>query len=645
MELSTRLSLNRTDVVIAKVGVLLSVLLLGLQLFASQPFLLVIPVSIGTGSGLYLLLENTHDETTARPALPRRVAAVLPSIVVLALAVLVAATYSLGTRTNAVYLLTGAIGGGIFAQILLVDDRTISPGLVLAQILAAAVTIRLSALFVTPGYVGVDIWTHTTVLIDGIAKDGSLAALAGNKYLLAPFYHVIGAAGALVLGSVRTGLYLSLGLLVPLSAIFVYATGKILLPARWALLGTALYAFSDQFIRWGMHIIPTSLGLVFFLAAVYLVTRLYAADAERWAVALLLIASLAVVFTHQVATAVLLVFLGIAAFVSVVHRTTTTDPNATRKAAAVVYVFVATLVTTIVAWASAPFSAGSTFLWRELAVVGEAFAESGFLSLAGGGSETVGGATQSTFGLFIPYIELFGFALLLAGTVLGGLLLLQWQVAPDIALTHLFTAAGLFVMVFGLSLFGVRALLPGRWIAFLYVPMAILAAVGLYYLSQNAPRRVILAAFVLLAVGYPTTMVVAEKATLDAPAFDDEYKRFAFTEAEIGAVTTLSEVDPPAADRTVGTDHPYVELFNRLGGYERSVLVLGADGPTETDTAVYRDYQATGPSTFAAPEGASGAATAGPVETRVCPPAWNKLYANSDVHLCTSGSAPTEVSE
>lgn len=638
-KLSRRRSAGGVDVLVAKLGILAAVALLGLRLFASQPFLLVIPLAIGTGSGLYLLTGREKRARTEWLTLPRSVTGYLPSVVVLGLAALVVGTRLAGTRTVPVYLLIGAIGAVIFGQILLVEEDGVTPGGILFEILAAAVVIRLSALFVTPGYIGVDIWIHALEFTDGIARQGTLEALSGTKYLMAPFYHVIGATGTLVFGSVRAGIYLTLGVLVPLSAVFVYATGKFLVPARWALLATALYAFSDQFIRWGLHVIPTSLGLAFFLALAYLVARVFY-DIDLRAIALAFVVSLAVVFTHQLSTAIVLVFLAVAAVVAVVLPSIDTEgrvTHASTKAVALGGLFAYTLITTLVVWAYTPFSGGSTFLWRELAVVGSAITEdAGLLNLAGGGGGGGGATGGSSFAWLTPYVELFGFALLLAAAVVGGLLLLRRNDTPGLALTLVFAGAVMFVVVFGLSLFGVRALLPGRWIAFLYAPMALLAAVGIYQLFRGGSRPLVMVAFIVLAVGYPTTMVVAEKATLDSPAFDDRHTRFAHTGAEIGAVHTISEVRPAAESGVVRTDHPYDELFEAIGGYEDGTLVLGPDGPVGTDAAVARDYQARGPDRIERTDELTGAG-ANPAAL-VCPETWNKTFANDEVRLCTDGT-------
>lgn len=660
--LSLWFSTDRMDVSLAKVGILVSILLLGLRVLAAQVFLLVIPLAAGIGSALYLTTRRKEDARgytwgqrdaeTAVPTLHPSVAGYLPAVVMLGLAGLVFTVHQLGARTDPVYLLTGVIGVAIFVQILFVDDEWISPGLVLFQILAAAVVIRLSALYVTPGFVGVDIWTHVTVFVEGIVTDGSLVPLVESKYLMAPFYHVIGAIGALVLGGAKNGVYLTLGLLIPLSALFVYSTATLLVPVRWALLATALFAFSDQFIRWGMHIIPTSLGLVFFLAAVYAITRIFARGVTRWAVWLLLASSLAIVFTHQVSTAIVLTMLGLATLVSLGGVLPSSGPSATggfRRLLAIGGVFVVTLTTTFVSWSMTPFSGGGTFLWGELAVLQATVAEAGFLELvsmdeAAGEIIVLGGNAGTLLSQLIPYVELIGFALLLLAAVVGGLYLLRQDGAPGLRYTHVLTAIVLFVIVFGLSLFGIRALLPGRWLAFLYVSMTLLAAAGGYHLAGRGSRRVVVALFVLIALGYPTTMVVAEKATLDNPAFEGEHKRFAYSEAEIAGVETITALKPATGDRTLGTDHPYVSVFRRYGGYgyDASILEVGPEGPESTDMAVYRSHQSTDRVTLHRGETSPPAALSEDPKVFVCPPDWNKGYTNDEVDLCTPSSLSTE---
>jgi len=637
------LSLNRPDVAVAWLGVSFCLLLLGLRILTPQPLLVIIPVAAGAGFLLYLGARRRRPVAFEYPTIPRKTAEYLPAGVFAGLAGLVVLFRLTGTRTLPVYLLIGSIGTAIVGQTLFTPEDELAPDLVLAQIVVAAVVIRFSVLFATPGFIGVDIWTHIPDFVAGIVEAGSMSAIAESKYSMAPLYHATGAAGTLALGSARVGTYLSVGLLVPLSALFVYAAGSLVLPVRWALAATALYAFADQFIRWGLHIIPTSLGLVFFLGVLYALTSLFITDDLR-AGTLLVGFSLATVFTHQVSTAVVLVLLGTAsaAVLAVGLLGGTLDRPPVPTAVTVVGSFLVTLVVTVVSWLYTPWYAEDPFFWQildtfEATVVSEA----GFLNLAGEGSGAGTGGGAETAGFLagvVPYVEWFGFAVLLGAAVVGGLAMARSDAPPVVTLTYLASAAAMFVVVFGFSLFGVRTVMPGRWIAFMYAPLAIVAAFGLFHLSQHASRRVILVVFVVVALGYPTTMVVAEKATLDSPAFDDEHPRFSYTESEIAAAETISATYPPGPDRAdIRSDHPYYTLLDRYGGYSGDRASVSESGAASAEPFVFREYQMTGPATFD-----DTAEPPGTVRSRklasdhVCSGDRNHVYANGDVKLCTT---------
>lgn len=642
------LSGDRIDITLAKVGLIASVLLLGLRLLTPQVLVVVIPVAVGVACILYLGVQNRRSTGFEYAVLPRSVLGYLPSVVFVGLAALVLFVYTVGGRTVPAHLLVGAIGTLIFAQILAVEDDAFTPKLVLTQIIAAAVVIRLTALFVTPGFIGVDIWTHVPVFIEGIVESGSLEPLSESKYIMSPLYHTLGAIAALVFGSARAGMYLSVGLLVPLSALFIYSTGKLFLPVRWSLLATALFVFADQVIRWGIHVIPTSLGLVFFLGALYSITKLFYSDDPRM-VGLLFVFSLSTVFTHQVSTAILLTLLGAAAITVTSSRLfgTQTLTNTGLGAVGIVGTFLATLVVTVVSWTNTPWFDEDPFLWQMLDTLQGALANDvGFLNLAGGGE--AGGAAGGSTAFFagaIPFIEWFGFAVLLSATIVGGLAMLRMETPSEVTLTYFLAGATMFVLVFGFSLFGLRAILPGRWIGFMYALFAILGAVGFYYLSQNASRRVVLVVLLVVAVGYPATMAVSEKATLDNPAFEDEYPRFSYTESEIAAVNTISTIYPPASDRIIDTDHPYRTLFTRLGGYDARTAELDAAGSTSTRPIISRTYQTQGAASFhgaGAAERSISSQTVAP--ERVCPPSRNLIYTNDAVKMCTTPGIATGVS-
>lgn len=632
------------DGTLAAVGVVVSVALLGLAFVASQPLVLVVPVSTGVGCAFYLAVQNRRVSAVRVPTLPGSVAGYLPSVVVVGLAGFVGLVWVAGSRTLPAYLLGGAVGGLILLQILLIRDEWLEPGHVLFQVLLAAIVVRFAGLLSTPGFVGVDIWTHLRTFVAGIVESGSLSAIAESKYVMAPLYHAFASIATLVFGSMRPGVYLTLGLVLPLSILFVYGAGRLLVPVRWALLAAALYAFADEFVLWSMHLIPNSLGLVFFLVVLYAVTRILVAGVERWVVATLLGFSLAVVFTHQVSTVILLTLLFVATGVTLgsdVARGWPFSSVLSRKTLALGGVFSVTSFVTMLSWANTPHTGDSIFLWRVLDVAVHIITEeSGFLELVGdGGSPAASGGTL--LDTLVPYIELVGFGLLLAGTVVGGLVLLRRERSVAANVTFLLAGAVMFLATFGLSMFGIRVFLPGRWLAFLYAVMAIVAAAGLQDLFGSASHRAILAVVLVLAVCYPTSMLVAKRATYDSPAFPDQYDRFSYTEAEIAGAETIGEVYPATATRAIHTDHPYQTIFEPLGGYAVADTLPIRDGRAVSPfPTVYRDYQSTGPVKFTVPGERSGTLyrhTAAPAT--VCPAERNVVYANDQVRLCLPADA------
>lgn len=684
------LAFEELDQTLAKVGLIACVLLLGLRLFADQVLLVIIPVAGGAGLLLYLHLrptnvqgtgthgthgnihspgpENTShelpitghgqqryidsrgigprsDTVQGLPTLPTSVAGYLPAGVFAAVAVLLLQVHLAGSRTTTTVLLSGAIGSMLLIQILFVGERHLSPAILLVQILLVTSVIRLTALFATPGFIGVDVWSHVPVLIQGIIDAGSLTAIASDKYVMAPIYHLVGAFGGLVFGSARTGTYLTLGLVLPLATLLVYVTSRTLMSVRWALLATTLFAFSEQFIRWGIHVIPTSLGLVFFLGALLSLTRLYRTDDGRYVV-LLLVFSLGTVFTHQVSTVVVLVLLGAGAFAGLLDRFGAFGAVDSPYAGHVVLVFVFTVWTTLISWLLTPWSEDSIFLWRMLETLEAAFiGQVGFLNLAsdaGLGGGAAGAPTTGYAGFFgqlVPVIAWLGFAILLAAMVVGALLLFKHDDSPSLRLTFILAVAVCFIVTFGVSLIGLRVLLPGRWMAFLTALLAIIGALGVAHIGRNATFPVAFAVFLTLALVFPMAMVVTEKATMDSPVLEQEYPRFAYTEAEISAVETIGTIQPPEHTGELGTDHPYQTLFERIGGYDTAPASIGPDGPV-TEVVVYREYQSVAP-TMLHEQGANE--TAPPIArnsqdftgAEICPEDRNHPYANDEVTLCT----------
>jgi len=625
---------DEPDKAAAVTGFVVGLLLLPLQLLTSQLFIVVIPPLILAASVLYLFARRRH---------PRRLVGVLPAtagpfaagLVFLGSGSLVAVAVATGGRSVPFFGLAAVIGSVLLGQILLVSDDGLRPGVVVAEVLVFALAVRVAALVTTPGLVGVDSWTHLTAYAAAIRDSGSLAAISDVKYYMAPLYHVLVVLFADAVGiSLRTALYLSLGLTLPLMGLFVYGAARHVLPVRWALFALAVYTVGDHVVRWGIHIIPTSLGLLFFLATLYCVTRLFYADDRRPLYAVAVLLSVAIVVTHQVSAFVLAVVLGAGVVGQIISRAVGIESSGGwfdghARPVNMMGLFVLELALILVAWSQTPYRDGSFLTGIAESLQRSLETDFGFLNLAGNSGG--GGAEAASIPTSVAFLDSVGFFLLLFAVLLGLLALLHRRAIGRPALAYATVTVVLLTITLGLPAMGIRPFVPGRWYGFMYAPMAIVAAAGCLFVFRRLPRTATVAGILLIAAVLPGAMLIAHKGTPDQPVFDDHYQRFAYSESELAAVDT---VRAQHAEHTVYTDHPYRTVFERTGAAPVE-LVTTDGGATPGEPVVYRRYQSSG-----APIAGS---EAGPVKTQlsletVCPTERDRLYANSDVLICTEAA-------
>ncbi|MFB6150497.1 MAG: hypothetical protein ABEJ40_01700 [Haloarculaceae archaeon] len=649
-----RLGGVRFDLVAAIGGLVLAVGLFPLRFLASQIYIETVPVVLGLACGLYLLASLTGEkDVPGLPTLPRRVHDVLAPLVFVGLAGLVVAATVAGERSIVFYELAGAVGTLVFAQIAFAGDQSFRRTLVLVQIVLLAFVVRFAALYTTPGLIGIDSWTHITQLAHAIEVQQSLGAISGNKHFTSPLYHLLVVASSLLYDvSLRNALYLSLGVVMPLTALLVFTTANLLVNERWSALAALLFSLGDYVIEWGIHLIPTSMGLALFLGVLYWLVRLMRSEGTPLGYAMLTGFSVAVILTHQVSSFIMLVVLGAAVVSYLFARSSLFSPSGTRAAIrratdpvnlTGLVVFDAGLITFL--WSFTPYN-GGTFLLTILSYLEKTIASSaGVLDLAGPSS--AGGAAASaaptlTDTLF-TYTNTTGFLLLLFGTFVGCLYVVNRYRARQSVLLLLVSAAIMLVFVLGLPLFGIRNFIPQRWFAFLYAPLAILTVIGLRFFAQTLDRRVFALCLALFALTYPSVMVMSAHGTIDNPVFEDHAAELRYNEQELQAADTIGRMTgSPSAenirpDQVLYTDHPYQTMFSRTGSYPADTARINDSEPTSADVTVYRRADSTEATYFLNSRG-YGEIRNVPRE-RVCRPQQAVLYTNDAVQMCVSSSA------
>jgi len=619
------------DLLVVTAGLLLAVVLFPLRFLSGQLFIQVLPPLVGVACLVYLFARYRDREyerafEQRRLGTDGRVAAGLTVLGIGGLAVLGATE---GGRTVPFLAASGVVGSAILAQIVLLDDEALSPGLLLVQILGLAVVVRYTALLTTPGLVGVDSWTHLTDYAAAIRSEESLAAIADVKYRTAPLFHVLVVVAADGLGvGLRTATYASLGVALPLATLLCYATGHLLFEQRWALLGAAVFAMSDHVVRWGVHIIPTSVGLVFFLGALAGATRLLGGDTRLSSYLLVAAFGVATALTHQISAFILLVVLGVGTAVQLLAPVLSGDGS---RSGALWPLFLLETCVVLGLWSITPYR-DSVFITELIDTVQRSLATSvGFLNLAGPSPAGPGGGGGGAgTPIQIAFADALGFFTLFFVVVLGGVALFRRRNASPATAMYAVAAGVLAVFTFGLPLFGFNTFLPGRWYAFMYVPMALVAAGGCRFAVRNLSPRTAMAGLLMFALVLPGAMALNHKGTPDNPVFDEEFPTYAYDESELAAVETVRTTRADSAD-PIYTDHPYRTVFERTGAAPANMLAV-EDGEIVHDTVVYRQYQSRGAPVVVVDNTSQ---TRQVSQTEVCRPTMHRLYTNGDVTVCT----------
>lgn len=585
------------DTTVALLGVFVALLLLPLQFYVSNVLVLSVPIVLGTASILYLAVRQYGHETATTPE-DWHVGAtgrdVFQLLVLFGLSGLVVTGWYTGGRAVPFFALAAVVGLLLFAQIFFLRESVLSPAAILAQLIAFALVVRITGLAMTPSTIGVDSWVHVPEYARSIYETGNLAAMSDSKYFFAPLYHLFVAVATQILGStLQSSLYATLGLVVPVSFLLLYAAATYLLPVRWALFVAATYSVCDHFVRWGLHLIPTSVGLVFFILVFYGFARIYATGGSKEMYAFVVLVGSVTVFTHQISTFILVLFLGTGTAVQLIDRFGPQRLIAGTRSANFAGVFAIIALLTVIDW-SITATDGESFLGGMLATALSDTASSRLFNLESAttvNNEAIASMVTKT-PMWLQLLNKFGFLVLLFVTLVGIYTLLNRQNRELLPVVWIGTTGLLLFVTLGMPILGLYFFIPSRWYGFMYVPMVITAAFGLKHIETDVSFRKVAIVLLVFALVFPGAMLINNKATHDNPVADDHYQRFAFSDTELSAAETISEIHPQ--DAPLWTDHPYYLYLTDATGTPTEPFALNDDGSIRGDSVVYRTYQTTG---------------------------------------------------
>lgn len=651
---------GRLDIIAGLLGLLAAIAMMPLQLFLDDVYVRTLPVVLGVASLLYLIAardEYPGDLPTLSPTLAR----LLPSLIVLGSALLILLAGIEGERSLLFYDIAAAIGTTLLVTILFVDSDHFSPALLLFLIVLFGLVFRFTALYTTPGFIGIDIWTHMANWSQSIYDAGSLQPISDRKYYAAPLYHLLVVGSSLLLDvPIKTALYLVLGVAMPLSVLLIYSTATFFVRKRWAVFATGIYAMSDAVVEWGIHIIPTSLGLVFFLSVFYCLDRMLRIDYKPRDFGLVVFFSVAIILTHQISAFIMLVFTGaglLAYFALGLGLFDIGRPNwarsSTRESVNLTGLLVFDLGLITFMWSLTPIHNG-TFLTVMVGYFVDTFESDNVGELAGDTIPPSVAPPSTLMDTLIEYLDVLGFLLVLALTIVGCYYIIRQENISHAMFTNVVATVIMLVFVFGFPILGVRTFVPGRWFPFVAAPMAVVAAIGLSYLVNNTSPSVVVIVLLVFVVAFPAASFLASDSTQESPPFSDTQTRYSYTEAELAAVDSISTYSENP-ETVWMTDHPYDTVFQRTEAHEsmattsfRNGSVQGWVGENaagnktmnESNAVVYREYQQDGPAKLEFyHDGASTAYEPSVTFEQTCGENMNIIYSNDQVKICSQPGA------
>ncbi len=520
-----------------------------------NPFTLLYPLALIFGVIIFSIFSlNSEKNTREGPDWANRL--VLISIFV-TLSLLIIEYYNSGFwRTESVFIFTFLLYNLVGLKILFSDSKI--TGLFL--ICVVGLLNRTTAYYASAKYVGIDVYSHSEY-VNAIATEGSLEPLFSSKYFYSPFYHIQAASGELIFG-LPTKDAISLTVLISVTIIppvVIFSLTNRFWGARAGLLAALLYTSSDHAINWGIHLIPTSLGIPFFALILFTVMKYYGMKDNRFFV--LTVGFLAVLMlTHQVS-----LFIAISAIIALAVSLCIYQFNIKRESFTLTLIFGSALFVDFMTTMFYGPESDLTFLDFAIGNFVSTFLESGTesrpeASFPADASISPGGAAA------MADIQLLGSSMFLLFAVVGTL---YWfskypKGKPLFAILSLGSVTALLMaLAMGLPLIGMRNLMPTRWWAFIYIGWAILAAPGIIFIVQQIgiSRKYAslgqTACYLLILIACISLMAGAAVASADNPYLNQGLgtERQSVTDKEVALGEHAESVQP--ASMEIRGDHRF----------------------------------------------------------------------------------------
>ncbi|MFC2007790.1 hypothetical protein ACFLVB_04260 [Chloroflexota bacterium] len=451
--------------------------------------------------------------------------------------------------------------------------------LLLFEILLIAFSLRFGLLYELPGFYGVDPWVHSLIVEDwlDVGHFSAQTDLRITKYAELPVMHLnIMATRIITLLDPKNSYYFSIGLFYITSILFVFLLGQSVVNTKTGLLAALFLSIDIFHIRFAAVLIPTSLGVVIFVAVVWLIFK---GTSNLSHTLILIVMSVVLVFTHPITALVTAIALSLFLIADIMYKKLfKTGVDKMRIGVNFVIFFWVLAVTT---WVYSSYSPLESML-------------PGIINTLSTEVELVGAAFEASETSLGP-LNRVGFLMLIGFIVIGSLSWLWQKSINNKRVAIIVSVFGLTIIMFFLPFVNVENLLTGRWLHYISILGVVAAAEGSMALFRLLSGTIMKSLAVMLIL-FIFSMFVINSVSVNTltPFYGRDYmqdpNRDSLFESELIAVETIAEI----YDGQITTDGPYIEfLFNPRVGLDR-VKRLDIEGKNE-DLIVIRNYLYTHP--------------------------------------------------
>ena len=463
--------------------------------------------------------------------------------------------------------------------------------LILFKIILIGITIRAGLYYEFPSIYGIDPWFHQYLIQDYIDV-GHIPPSIGNQYQILPIFHLLVANLQLITATAtRTAYFLSVGLIEVVAVIFVFLIGQSIFNKTTGLLASVFIVISDYWILWGVWIIPQTLGLVFFLIILYIVLVLNRKK-QNIGSFLFIIFSIVLILTHTIAA-----FITLIALLSIYFVANVLYKNHRYVSLVALLLF---LVMMLTHWTGYAFQAQYSFLTAVLLGMGKAL----MIGTEFANPELVSVQLAPAFG---HYLNQLGHLSLLGLGMFGAFIFASARKRNVGSMCLIITMILLYVITYAFPLFGLRNILTTRWFAFIYVPLALMGAIALIYITNLAKSQksgILILTILILFVSF--FMITNTKVDPDNPIYAKEYAKItASKDSEMAAAASIAGL---FGRQSMEEDRPYLTTDSGYGilyNYMYTEKIGAADlslEPPKYPIVVLREYAFTGSISMAVSE-------------------------------------------